>query len=258
MLTQNRLKRTINNGKLALGLMSVLPVPAMVAMVGAAGYDFIILDPERGGIGPGLLEDLIRAAECAGIAALVRVPPSAPDALSRALNAGAQGVVVRVKSREEAEAVVRGSRFPPRGERSLDEGRLTGFGRMPPSEFVTRANREVTVCVSIEDRAAVEALDSIVTVDGLDLVLEDGLALSLSYGQPGRQEHPEVQAAIRSVGATCLRHGVSYCARPRLPGESERWLREGAAALLLGEDRGLVFRSLQAHLENVRLELTSQ
>jgi 4-hydroxy-2-oxoheptanedioate aldolase len=259
MLTENRLKKTINGGKMALGLVSALPLPIMVEMVGVAGYDFVMLDQAHVGVGPEALENLVRAAECAGITPLVRVPSSAPDVILRALDAGAQGVVVpRVRSREEAQAVVRAARFHPRGERSLSDGRATGFGRMPLPEYVARANRQLMVGVCIENQEAVEAIDSIVTVEGLDWVMEAAPGLSQSYGVPGKVDHPHVQAAIRRVATACLRHGVSYCATLRLPGDAERWLREGAAALLLGDDRGVAFRALQAHLENVRLELTSQ
>ncbi|MBZ4420023.1 HpcH/HpaI aldolase/citrate lyase family protein [Myxococcus sp. RHSTA-1-4] len=259
MLTENRLKKAINDGKLALGIVSSLPLPVMVEMVGYAGYDFVILDQFRVGVGPEALENLIRAAECAGITPLVRVPSSAPDAILRALDAGAQGLLVpRVRSREEAQAVVRAARFHPHGTRSLAHGRLTGFGRMPLPEFAARANRQLLVGICLEDREAVDAADAIVTVEGLDLVMEDALGLSQSYRVPGKVDHPEVQAAIREVASACQRNGVWYCATPRLPGEAERWLREGAAALLLGDDRGVAFRALQAHLGNVRLELTNE
>lgn len=257
MLTENRLKKSINSGKLALGLVNTLPLPAMVEMVGYAGYDFLILDQSQ--VGPEALENLIRAAECGGITPLVRVSSSAPDAIHRALDAGALGILVpRVRSREEVQAVVRASRFHPRGERVLSDGRQTGFGRQPLPEYATRANRQVLVGVSIEDRTAVEAISSIVTVEGLDLVMEGALGLSQSYGVPAKVEHPDVQEAINRVATACRRHGVSYCATLRLPGEAERWHREGAAALLLGDDRGLAFRALQAHVGNVRLELTSE
>ncbi|QSQ24942.1 hypothetical protein JY651_08375 [Pyxidicoccus parkwayensis] len=259
MLTENRLKKSIRDGTLALGLTSVLPLPTLVELVGYAGYDFVILDQEHAPVGPELLENLIRAAECAGITPLVRVPSSAPEAISRALDAGALGVVVpRVRSREEAEAVVRASRFHPKGDRSLGDGRPTGFGRMALPEYATRANRQILVVVSIDDRAGVDALDSIVTVEGIDLVMEGAVALSQSYGVPGKLDHPDVQAAIRKVAQACRGNGVSYCATPRLPDEAERWQREGVAALLLGDDRSLTFRALQARLDNVRLELTTQ
>jgi 4-hydroxy-2-oxoheptanedioate aldolase len=259
MLTENRLKKSLNDGKLALGLVNTLPVPVMVEMAGVAGYDFVILDPSRAGPGPESLEDLIRAAECAGLTPLVRVPLSSPDALPRALDAGAQGLLVsRVRTREEAEAVVRATRFHPHGARALSDGRLNGFGRVPPPDFMARANRQLLVGLCLEDREAVDAIDSIVTVEGLDWVMEEVPALSRSYGVPGKLDAPDVQGALRRVATACQRNGLWYCATPRLPGEAERWLREGAAALLLGDDRGVAFRALQAHVESVRLELTSE
>ena len=78
----------------------------------------------------------------------------------------------------------------------------------------------------IEDREAVEAIDSIVSVPGLDLVLEGAIHLSQSYGVPARFDHPEVQQAIRRIAEACRRHRVPFCAIPRLPGQAEAWSRD--------------------------------
>jgi 4-hydroxy-2-oxoheptanedioate aldolase len=259
MLTENRLKAAIAQGRLALGLLGSVPSPLLVEMLGYAGYDFVILDQEHVGVNPETLENMIRAAECSGLTALVRVPSAAPDGILRALDAGAQGVVIpRVRSRQEAEAAVRAARYHPLGSRGISGGRTTGFGRIPLADYLERANREVMVVVMIEDREAVEAIDSIVSVPGVDLVLEGAIDLSQSYGVPARFDHPEVQQAIRRIAESCRRHRVPFCAIPRLPGQAEAWSRDGAAALLLGDDRGVAFRALKAHVSTVREELSGK
>jgi 4-hydroxy-2-oxoheptanedioate aldolase len=138
------------------------------------------------------------------------------------------------------------------GSRGISGGRTTGFGRIPLAEYLERANRVVMVVAMIEDREAVEVIDSIVSVPGIDLVLEGAIDLSQSYGVPARFEHPEVQRAIQRIAEACRRHRVPFCAIPRLPGQAEAWSREGAAALLLGDDRGVAFRALKAHLSTVK------
>lgn len=258
MLTPNRLKAALAEGRLALGLLGSVPSPLVVEMLGYAGYDFVVLDQEHVGMNPETLENLLRAAECSGLTALVRVPSSAPDGILRVLDAGAQGVVVpRVRSRQEAMAIVRAARYHPLGSRGISGGRTTGFGRLPLTEYFEQANREVMVVVMIEDRDAVEAIDGIVSVPGIDLVLEGAIDLSQSYGVPARVDHPDVQEAIARIAAACRRHRVPFCAIPRGPGQAERWGREGAAALLLGDDRGVAFRALRAHVAAVREALAA-
>jgi 4-hydroxy-2-oxoheptanedioate aldolase len=144
------------------------------------------------------------------------------------------------------------------GNRGISGGRTTGFGRIPLADYLERANREVMVVVMIEDREAVEVIDSIVSVPGIDLVLEGAIDLSQSYGVPARFDHPDVRQAIQRIAGACRRHRVPFCAIPRLPGQAEAWSREGAAALLLGDDRGVAFRALKAHVSTVREAISSK
>lgn len=110
------------------------------------------------------------------------------------------------------------------------------------------ANREIMVVAMIEDRAGVENIDAIAAVPGIDMILEDAVDLSQSLGVPGQMQHPEVQSAIRSVAAACAAHALPFCAIPRADGQHEAWCQAGVRAFLLGDDRGLSFRALKAHL----------
>lgn len=94
MLQTNHLKRALAEGKTVFGLLNSIPSPLLVEMIGYAGFDFVILDMEHVCVNPETLENMVRAAECAGVTPLVRVPSAAPDVILRALDCGAQGVVV--------------------------------------------------------------------------------------------------------------------------------------------------------------------
>jgi 4-hydroxy-2-oxoheptanedioate aldolase len=102
----------------------------------------------------------------------------------------------------------------------------------------------------IEDRAGVENIDAIVSVPGIDLVLEGAIDLSQSYGVPGQAQHPDVQAAILTIADACRKHNVPFCAIPRLPEQGEYWRQRGVHAFLLGDDRGVAFRAFKAHLQS--------
>lgn len=253
MLRINRLKQALAEGRTACGLLNSIPSPLVVEMIGYAGYDFVILDTEHACVNPETLENMVRAAECAGITPLVRVPNAEPEAILRALDCGAQGVVVpHVRDRAEAERAVAASRYFPLGCRGISGGRTTGFGTLDLPTYFERANREIMVVAMIEDKDGIDNLDAILSVPGIDMALEGAVDLSQSYGVPGQAQHPCVQAAVEKIAAACRVHGVPFCAIPRLAGQFESWKARGVQAYLLGDDRGLSFKALKAHLTGMR------
>jgi 4-hydroxy-2-oxoheptanedioate aldolase len=253
MLQPNKLKASLAAGSEVFGLINSLPLPLMTEMIGYAGFDFVILDLEHVGVNPQTLENMIRAAECAGTTVLVRVPRAAPDIILRVLDAGAQGIVVpHVRSRDEAELAVASAYYHPRGTRGIAGGRTTGFGTLSLPAYFERANRELMVVAMIEDQEGVEAIEGIVSVPGIDMVLEGAIDLSQSLGVPADAQHPSVQAAIARISQACRSGGVPFCAIPRAPGQCERWREQGVQAFLLGDDRATAFRAMKQVLASYR------
>lgn len=248
MLQANKLKAALKEGKLVFGLLNSIPSPLLVEMIGYAGYDFVILDMEHVGVNPETLENMIRAGECAGITPLVRVPSVARETILRVLDCGAQGIVVpHVSSRAEAEQAVAASRYYPLGTRSISGGRTTGFGTIDLQSYFDLANREIMVVIMIEDRAGVDNIDAIVSVPGIDMVLEGAIDLSQSFGVPGQGQDPRVQQAIQRIASSCREHAVPFCAIPRASEQFDVWCAQGVSAFLLGDDRGVSFRAMKAH-----------
>lgn len=253
MLQSNRLRARLAAGERVYGLINSVPAPLLVEMVGYAGFDFVVLDLEHVGVNPQTLEDLIRAAECCGLTPLVRVPGIEAGTILRALDAGAQGIVVpRVQDAAQARQAVRAARYHPLGERGISGGRTTGFGTLLLADYMALANREVMVVAMIEDAAGVRNIAAIAAVPGVDMVLEGAIDLSQSLGVPAQAQHPEVQEAVRRVAAACRAQGVPFCAIPRLDGQHEAWCEAGVKAFLLGDDRGVSARAMRAHLAAYR------
>jgi 4-hydroxy-2-oxoheptanedioate aldolase len=100
----------------------------------------------------------------------------------------------------------------------------------------------------VEDVRGVENIDAILSVPGIDMVLEGAIDLSQSLGFPGQAQHPQVQAAIGRVADACRERKVPFCAIPREGGQHAAWLARGVHAFLLGDDRGVSFRALKAHV----------
>jgi staphyloferrin B biosynthesis citrate synthase len=253
MLRRNTVKQRLADGGENYGLFCSIPSPTLVEMIGCAGYDFVILDTEHTLVDPQQLENLIRAAEAVDLVAFVRVPEADPGAILRALDAGALGVVVpHVRNRADIELAIRAARYAPEGMRSLNGGRVPGFGRIDLAEYIRRANEEVMVIAMIEDAEGVDELPSILAGGGVDLVLEGAADLSQSYGVPWQTRHPKVRDALARVQAECARQSVPFCAIPRTREDHEQWQAAGVRAFVLGEERGLAARALRAHLDDHR------
>jgi 4-hydroxy-2-oxoheptanedioate aldolase len=256
MLQPNKLRARLAAGARVYGLINSIPAPLLVGMIGYAGFDFVILDLEHVGVNPQTLEDLIRAAECCGLTPLVRVPGVEPGTILRALDAGAQGIVVpRVQDAAQAQQAVRAARYHPLGERGISGGRSTGFGTLPLADYMALANREIMVVAMIEDAAGVENIAAIAAVPGIDMVLEGAIDLSQSLGVPAQAQHPKVQEALRRVAAACRAQGVPFCAIPRVEGQHEAWCEAGVQAFLLGDDRGISARAMRSHLAGYRQDI---
>lgn len=251
MLQLNPLKQKLAAGDAVCGMLNSVPSPWLVEMLGYAGYDFVILDMEHLSVNPETLEHMIRAAEAAGIAPLVRVPGVDPGAIQRALDAGALGVVVpRVNDMAEAQAVVAAARYAPQGQRGVTGGRTTGFGTLALGDYLVRANDEILVVLMIETRRGVDNLDAILHVPGVDWILEGAMDLALSYGVGPNVMHADVQQAIATVARKTRLAGARFCAIPRAPGQFERWREAGVDTFLLGEDRGILFRRLREYRDS--------
>ncbi|ATJ83710.1 HpcH/HpaI aldolase/citrate lyase family protein [Halomonas beimenensis] len=246
MLDANPLKRRLDQGGCVYGMLNSVPTPWLVEMLGHAGYDFVVLDLEHLSVNPEAMEHMIRAAECAGITSLVRVPGIDPGAIQRALDAGAMGVVVpRVENADQARQVVAAARFRPLGRRGITGGRTTGFGRLPLGDYLNRANDELLVVLMIESALGVENIDAITEVDGVDWILEGAMDLAHDLGVAPDTGHPEVRRALDRVAGACARAGRRFCAIPRAEGQHLYWRERGVATFLVGEDRGILFRRLR-------------
>jgi diaminopimelate decarboxylase len=159
MLRPNAVRAKMRDGQEVYGLFCSIPAPVLVEMIGCAGYDFTILDTEHTLVSPQELENLIRAAEAVELTPFVRVPENDPGAVLRALDAGAMGVVVpHVRERADIDAAIQAARYAPEGNRSLNGGRVPGFGRINLTEYVSLANSEIMVVPMIEDAEGVDNL----------------------------------------------------------------------------------------------------
>ncbi len=204
------MKAKIQSGQPVFGVSVMFPSPQVVEMVGALGFDWVLIDCEHGTIDMESVEAMAMAAEVNGITPIARPPSKAPDAILRVLDRGAMGVQVpHVNTAADARAVVEAVKYHPLGKRGLAAGtRPANYGiGLTAAEYVEQVNRETLVCVQLEEAEALHNIDAILEVEGIDVFFVGPSDLSQSMGYPGRTGAPEVQAAIRKAFATIVAAG---------------------------------------------------
>jgi 4-hydroxy-2-oxoheptanedioate aldolase len=234
------MKRTLDAGGVVFGPFIGTAAPALVEICGIAGFDYVVIDCEHSSIDLGDCVDMIRAAELAGVTAIVRVPGHDPKAILRYLDIGAQGIMApSVSTVAEARAIVDASKYAPIGKRGLGPGRSARYGlTMPLPEYVRLENDEVLVIAQLENVRALDELDDLVRVPGVDIFMLGTADLSASMGLPGQRTHPRV-AEVRD------RFIDAVLAAGRIVGDTAE-TPEAAAAM---SRRG--FRMLDCGLEQI-------
>ncbi len=199
---RNEMKRKLMSGEPAFGVSVMFPSPHVVDIVGRMGFDWVLIDCEHGSISVESVELMAMAAEAAGVTAIARPSVNSFEAIGQVMDRGVMGVQVpHVNTAEDARRAVEAVKYHPVGARSLAAGvRSSSYGQgMSMSDYAEVSNRETLVCVQIEDAEAVENIDEIVGVEGVDVFFVGPSDLSQSLGYPGRSDHPVVREAMEHV-----------------------------------------------------------
>ena len=207
----NSLRTRLLAGQPVVGTMiQEISTPFIVHAFANAGFDFVYVDMEHGRFNLETAAGLIQTIRLTDIVPLVRVPDNQYHLIARVLDAGARGVMIpRVETREQADKAVQAVRYPPLGQRGLAVARgHNDYKRQDSIVFSQEANRENLVIVQIESKQAVECVDEIVSVPGVDIALIGPGDLSQSLGITLKMDHPDMVAAIEKVIAVCKRHDV--------------------------------------------------
>jgi len=232
----NPVKKALKAGKPVYGTMVVdWRSPGIAQILAGAGFDFLFIDMEHSPFSTETMAEIIRAARLCGITPLVRTSDDAYFLLSRALDAGAQGLMVpRVETAEQAEAIIQSVKYPPEGKRGCALSMAhTDYGAVERKEYVSRANEELLLILQIESRAAVENISEVASVRGFDAFVIGPNDLSLSYGLLGETKHPTVVGAIERVLDTALERGLHCGIHVGDVEELVKW-REKGMRLLTG------------------------
>jgi 4-hydroxy-2-oxoheptanedioate aldolase len=198
---KNTVKEMLKNKQPVLGCIINGPWPALVEMIGLAGFHFVFIDAEHNPLSVRDCEELVRAAEVRHIIPFIRTPENNPKTILRYLDIGAMGIIIpEVNNRREAEAAVQAAKYAPLGNRGLATTRCADFGYGGSKEqYLADANNETMVIALIESKEGVDNAEEILSVEGADAFMIGTSDLSMSLGVPGQVGHPLVLAAYEKV-----------------------------------------------------------
>ncbi|MCL2617288.1 MAG: aldolase/citrate lyase family protein [Defluviitaleaceae bacterium] len=207
------LKHKMRGGSKVAGcFLRIVRNPAGILAAKNAGLDYVTYDCEHSNYNFETLHDAFILANAVGIAGIVRVPCGSRDYVSRALDIGAAGIMVPLlNTKEDAEEFVRYAKYPPIGKRGFGgSGADTGYKRGAHAEVMREQNEKVLTIGQIETKVAVDNVDEIAAVPGLDVLLVGPNDLSIELGFPGDLLNPVQLEAIAKVAAACKKHGKYF------------------------------------------------
>lgn len=251
-MRDNTMRKKLANGEQALGLWAGLGSEAAVEMASSSGFDWILIDCEHGVAGYEALPGLLRSLTGSESTSLVRVPNADDMSIfKRVLDAGVEGVLVpQVYTANQVKNIVSACRYPPQGTRGIAGGRAHKYGA-DFKDTLQRSNAEILVFVQIETREAIENLDEILAVAGLDGVLVGPADLSAALGQTLNFDTPEFYAAIASILSATKRAGKPagfYCNNPE---EAKARIAQGFQFVNICNDLSILLQGFSKSLRDM-------
>ncbi|MER2533801.1 MAG: 4-hydroxy-2-oxoheptanedioate aldolase [Rhizobiaceae bacterium] len=251
---ENRFKRALRDGRPQIGLWLGLANPYTAELCAGAGFDWLLIDGEHA---PNTIPTMLAQLQAIGGAsqgeAVVRLPIGETWMIKQVLDLGAQTILVpMVETAEQARALVRAVRYPPAGVRGVGAAlaRASAFNRI--GDYLRTADAEICLLVQVENRAGLEALDAIASVDGVDGVFVGPADLAADMGFLGRPGAPEVQAAVEDALLRIHSHGKAAGILTSDGALARRYLDLGATFVAVGSDVGLLVGATSALLAQYR------
>ncbi|MFH0779333.1 MAG: aldolase/citrate lyase family protein [Parcubacteria group bacterium] len=208
-MKNNKLKEKLKNGEKVFGTWSMLPAAGASNAIAQSGVDFVIIDMEHGPMSFETMEQMVKSIELENCQSIIRVSDKNEQTILRALEIGAQAVMVpHVSTVAEAEAVVKACKYKPDGERGLSPyTRVHDYCHENLAESMKFANENTLVGILVEGKEGIENIEKIAAVPGIDLIYLGIYDISQSVGLPGQLNHETViemqkkcAAVIRNAG----------------------------------------------------------
>jgi 2-dehydro-3-deoxyglucarate aldolase/4-hydroxy-2-oxoheptanedioate aldolase len=251
-LPANLFKRAMASGKTPVGTWLMSGAPSTAEALGCAGFDFLVVDMEHVPLDVAGMIEILRTVAGTPAQAIVRPPWNDLVMVKRAMDAGAQSLLFPfVQNADEARRAVASTRYPPAGIRGVAAThRGSRYGTV--ANYLKRANDEACVIVQIETPAALERLEEIAAVPGVDSIFVGPGDLSASMGHIGDIANADVQNKLEAAAAACRKLGKPCGIVGPTPEMVARFLEYGYSWVAIGSDMGLMIGRAQEYLGKVR------
>lgn len=238
---QNPVKKALKEGKVVLGTTITTPSAEVAASMAASGFDFLWIEMEHSPLTLESVRGMILATRGLKAMPFTRVPVNQPWLAKRVLDIGSVGVIFPFTStRELAIQAVASCKYPPEGIRGFAPGLAASRWGMSVSEYVRWANENVVVVPIIEQKEAVENIEAIAAVPGIDVLFIGANDLSFSLGVGGQLEHPLVQEAVARIVAAAKKHNVPLGYPSGNPAQIKKLVAQGFRFFQASSDLGLM------------------
>lgn len=251
---ENRLRARLVAGETVIGAMVVeFRQASLMGMLADAGLGFTIIDTEHGAFSIESVAELSRAGRDAGITPIVRIPELTYSHVTQVLDSGGQGIMLpRVTEPEQVRFCLECMKYTPVGRRGVVLGRgHTVFRGGPLREYLDAMNQETFLVVQIETREAVDRVDELLSIPGVDAALIGPTDLSVALGVPGRMDDPLLVKAIERVMASCTAHKVVPAIHTNDVAMTAMWARRGMRLVSISSEVGLLMAGVKHAVQEI-------
>ncbi len=245
-ILKNSFKQAVREGRPQTGLWCSLCSNIVAEVIAGSGFDWILIDTEHAPNELPTVFSQLQALVGGTAAAVIRPAWNDTILMKRLLDAGVQNLLIPyVQTAEEARTAVAATRYPPQGVRGVAvTHRANRYGRV--RDYFNRSNDEICVMVQIESRLALQNLEAIAAVEGVDGLFIGPSDLAADLGHLGEPGHPEVRAAIADAIKRIREAGKAPGILAPVEADARYWLSSGCVILAVGSDVGLLARSSEA------------
>lgn len=244
-MARSRIDAAWAAGKPAYGVHCVSADLAFYEIAGLVGYDFMWIDTEHAAITLPMVLSGISATQAAGCSALVRIAKNDPALAKPILEMGADGIIFpMINNAADAEKAVQACLYPPEGCRGFGPLRANQYGNIPAQQYMADANKNILKMIQIEHIDAVNALDEILEVKGIDLVVCGPMDLSASVNKAGKMNDPEVKELMDTIIRKCKVAKVPFGISMGYDLELRKYWKEAGASFISMGNPYIFFRHM--------------
>ena len=258
-MEKTSLKDRLKSGETALGSWSIIPSAALVEIIGYSGFDFIVIDSEHGPVNIESAENLIRAAQIAGMPSILRVPRNESNFILRALDVGACGIQIpHVSTETGARLAVESVKYYPKGKRGFSPFTRAARYGLDAQGHTGNSNDKTIVVLNIEGVDGVRNLRKIVKVPDIDVIFIGPYDLSQSLGKPGQIEDGEIIECIGKSVKIAEAQGLACGSFARDMKYLEILLDCGVRYVTYMVDSAVILNSYKTIRESIQRKITQK